>query len=58
MWAASLLATYGRLGMTPGGKVNGPGEAFIAEARRQLFGSVGIGLLGQPGHGPNTLTLL
>jgi sulfopropanediol 3-dehydrogenase len=39
---------YGRVGMTPRDIITGPGNAFVAEAKRQLFGTVGIDLLAGP----------
>jgi len=39
---------YGALGMTPVDMLVGPGNAFVAEAKRQLFGLVGIDLLAGP----------
>lgn len=39
---------YGRVGMTPRDFITGPGNAFVAEAKRQLFGTVGIDLMAGP----------
>lgn len=39
---------YGCVGMTPRDMITGPGNAFVAEAKRQLFGTVGIDLLAGP----------
>ena len=39
---------YGALGMQPVDMLVGPGNAFVAEAKRQLFGTVGIDLLAGP----------
>ncbi|MBY0339057.1 MAG: histidinol dehydrogenase [Acetobacteraceae bacterium] len=39
---------YGRVGMTARDIITGPGNAFVAEAKRQLFGTVGIDLLAGP----------
>lgn len=39
---------YGCVGMQPVDMVTGPGNAFVAEAKRQLFGVVGIDLLAGP----------
>lgn len=39
---------YGCVGMTPRDIITGPGNAFVAEAKRQLFGTVGIDLLAGP----------
>lgn len=39
---------YGCLGITPVDFLTGPGNAFVAEAKRQLFGKVGIDLLAGP----------
>jgi len=39
---------YGRVGITPVDLVTGAGNAFVAEAKRQLFGTVGIDLLAGP----------
>ena len=36
---------YGRVGMTAVHLMTGPGNAYVAEAKRQLFGTVGIDLL-------------
>ena len=44
------LATmaYGALGIEPVDMIVGPGNAYVAEAKRQLFGLVGIDLLAGP----------
>ncbi len=39
---------YGCVGMSPCDMITGPGNAFVAEAKRQLFGTVGIDLLAGP----------
>jgi sulfopropanediol 3-dehydrogenase len=39
---------YGCVGMAPRDMITGPGNAFVAEAKRQLFGTVGIDLLAGP----------
>jgi sulfopropanediol 3-dehydrogenase len=39
---------YGRVGMRAVDMIIGPGNAFVAEAKRQLFGVVGIDLLAGP----------
>lgn len=39
---------YGRLGIQPVDLVTGAGNAYVAEAKRQLFGTVGIDLLAGP----------
>jgi sulfopropanediol 3-dehydrogenase len=39
---------YGRVGMTPVDMITGPGNAYVAEAKRQLFGLVGIDLPAGP----------
>ncbi len=39
---------YGCLGMPAVDIITGPGNAFVAEAKRQLFGQVGIDLLAGP----------
>jgi sulfopropanediol 3-dehydrogenase len=39
---------YGRVGMTAVHLMTGPGNAYVAEAKRQLFGTVGIDLLAGP----------
>jgi len=39
---------YGCVGMKPVDMVTGAGNAFVAEAKRQLFGTVGIDLLAGP----------
>lgn len=39
---------YGCLGMTPVDMIVGPGNAFVSEAKRELFGVVGIDLLAGP----------
>jgi sulfopropanediol 3-dehydrogenase len=39
---------HGCVGMTPRDMITGPGNAFVAEAKRQLFGTVGIDLLAGP----------
>ena len=39
---------YGCVGMTPVDMITGPGNAYVAEAKRQLFGLVGIDLPAGP----------
>jgi sulfopropanediol 3-dehydrogenase len=39
---------YGRVGMSARDFITGPGNAFVAEAKRQLFGTVGIDLMAGP----------
>ena len=39
---------YGNLGMQAVDMIVGPGNAYVAEAKRQLFGTVGIDLLAGP----------
>lgn len=39
---------YGRVGMRAVDMITGPGNAYVAEAKRQLFGIVGIDLLAGP----------
>lgn len=39
---------YGCVGMRPADIITGPGNPFVAEAKRQLFGVVGIDLLAGP----------
>ena len=39
---------YGRVGMRPVDMITGPGNAYVAEAKRQLFGLVGIDLPAGP----------
>ena len=39
---------YGLIGMQPVDMITGPGNPFVAEAKRQLFGTVGIDLLAGP----------
>jgi sulfopropanediol 3-dehydrogenase len=45
---ALAAMAYGRVGMTKRDMITGPGNAFVAEAKRQLFGTVGIDLLAGP----------
>ena len=45
---ALAAMAYGCVGMTPRDIITGPGNAFVAEAKRQLFGTVGIDLLAGP----------
>jgi len=45
---ALAAMAYGVLGIEPVDMIVGPGNAFIAEAKRQLFGLVGIDLLAGP----------
>ena len=45
--ALAALA-YGALGIEPVDMIVGPGNAYVAEAKRQLFGLVGIDLLAGP----------
>ena len=39
---------YGRVGINPVDMITGPGNAYVAEAKRQLFGLVGIDLPAGP----------
>ncbi len=39
---------FGCVGMSPVDMITGPGNAFVAEAKRQLFGPVGIDLMAGP----------
>ena len=45
---AFAAMAYGRLGMPAVDIVTGAGNAYVAEAKRQLFGTVGIDLLAGP----------
>ncbi len=45
---AMAAMAYGRVGMQPVDIITGPGNPFVAEAKRQLFGTVGIDLLAGP----------
>jgi len=45
---AMAAMAYGRVGMAPADMITGPGNAFVAEAKRQLFGTVGIDLMAGP----------
>lgn len=45
---AMAAMAYGRVGMTPADMITGPGNVFVAEAKRQLFGTVGIDLMAGP----------
>ncbi len=45
---AFAAMAYGCLGMQPVDIVTGAGNSFVAEAKRQLFGTVGIDLLAGP----------
>lgn len=45
---AMAAMAYGRVGMPAADMITGPGNAFVAEAKRQLFGVVGIDLLAGP----------
>ena len=45
---AMAAMAYGRIGMKPVDIITGPGNAFVAEAKRQLFGTVGIDLPAGP----------
>lgn len=45
---AFAAMAFGCLGMQPVDMVTGAGNAFVAEAKRQLFGTVGIDLLAGP----------
>jgi sulfopropanediol 3-dehydrogenase len=45
---ALAAMAYGALGIEPVDMLVGPGNAFVAEAKRQLFGTVGIDLLAGP----------
>jgi sulfopropanediol 3-dehydrogenase len=42
---ALAAMAYGMLGIEPVDMIVGPGNAYVAEAKRQLFGQVGIDLL-------------
>lgn len=45
---AFAAMAYGRVGMRPVDMITGPGNAYVAEAKRQLFGLVGIDLPAGP----------
>ncbi len=45
---AMASLAYGCVGMNPVDIITGPGNAYVAEAKRQLFGVVGIDLLAGP----------
>ena len=45
---AMASMAMGRLGMRPADMITGPGNAFVAEAKRQLYGICGIDLLAGP----------
>ncbi len=45
---AMAAMAYGCLGMPKADMITGPGNAFVAEAKRQLFGIAGIDLLAGP----------
>lgn len=45
---ALAAMAYGCLGMQPVDVITGAGNSFVAEAKRQLFGTVGIDLLAGP----------
>ena len=45
---ALAAMAYGALGIEPVDMIVGPGNAYVAEAKRQLFGAVGIDLLAGP----------
>lgn len=45
---AMASMAYGAVGIDPVDMIVGPGNAFVAEAKRQLFGTVGIDLLAGP----------
>jgi len=45
---AMASMAYGAVGMQPVDMLVGPGNAYVAEAKRQLFGTVGIDLLAGP----------
>ena len=45
---AMAAMAYGALGIEPVDMLVGPGNAYVAEAKRQLFGLVGIDLLAGP----------
>ena len=45
---AMASMAYGRLGMPKADMITGPGNAYVAEAKRQLYGICGIDLLAGP----------
>ncbi|MEA2780504.1 MAG: sulfopropanediol 3-dehydrogenase [Rhodospirillaceae bacterium] len=45
---AMAAMAYGCIGMKPADLITGPGNAYVAEAKRQLFGVVGLDLLAGP----------
>ncbi|MEM8854243.1 MAG: histidinol dehydrogenase [Pseudomonadota bacterium] len=45
---AMAAMAFGRVGMAPVDLITGPGNAYVAEAKRQLFGVVGIDLPAGP----------
>src|SRR5512134_3567135 len=51
---AMAAMAYGCVGMKPVDMVTGAGNPFVAESKRQLFGQVGIDLLAEAEHGPDS----
>jgi sulfopropanediol 3-dehydrogenase len=51
---ALAAMAFGCVGMRAVDMITGPGNPYVAEAKRQLFGQVGIDLLGQAEHGPDS----
>ncbi len=45
---AMASMAYGRIGMNAVDMITGPGNAYVAEAKRQLYGNVGIDLMAGP----------
>jgi sulfopropanediol 3-dehydrogenase len=45
---AMAAMAYGCVGIKPADLITGPGNAYVAEAKRQLFGVVGLDLLAGP----------
>ncbi len=45
---AIAAMAYGRVGISAVDMITGPGNAYVAEAKRQLFGTVGIDLMAGP----------
>src|SRR6185295_12043072 len=55
---AVAAMAFGLEGEAPVDMLVGAGNAYVTEAKRQLFGRVGIDLLGQAEHGPTSPVVL
>ena len=54
----STSMAWGTASLSPVDRVAGPGNAYVAEAKRQVFGRVGIDSIAGPSEGRPALSLV